>query len=118
MARRSDGELEREIMQVLWAQQVPMPPSEVRAHTRGDLAYTSVATVLIRLWEKGLVRRHQSGRAYAYEPAISREEWYSNKLNAVLAEAPNHRDLLAGFVGRLSKRDLVELRNLLAERDK
>ena len=92
-----------------------MRPSEVRALTSGNLAYTSVATVLTRLWEKGLVERIQVGRAFAYSSAVSRDEWDSRRMAAVLDEAPDHHALLAKFVGRLSKKDLADLRRVLGE---
>ncbi len=115
MVKRADGELEFEILTILWASVAPLQPSEVRERTSGDLAYTSVATVLTRLWEKGLVARTQTGRAYAYSAAVSRADWDSRRMAAVLDEAPDHHSLLAKFVGRLSKKDLAELRRVLDE---
>ena len=115
MVKRADGELELEVLTILWEGAAPLQPAEVRERTRGNLAYTSVATVLTRLWEKGLVIRTQAGRAYAYSAAVSRDEWNSRRMTAVLDEAPDHHALLAKFVGRLSKKDLAELRRVLEE---
>ena len=115
MAKRADGELELEILTILWESSAPLQPAEVRRRTKGNLAYTSVATVLTRLWEKGLVTRLASGRAYAYSAAVSRDEWDSRRMVAVLDDAPDHQALLAKFVGRLSKKDLAELRRVLDE---
>ena len=42
-----------------------LTPGEVRDALGGDLAYTTVMTVLTRLFEKGLVTRTQQGRAFA-----------------------------------------------------
>lgn len=117
MVKRADGELELEVLTILWASDVALQPAEVRRRTEGNLAYTSIATVLTRLWEKGLVTRTQVGRAYAYSAAASRDEWDSRRMAAVLDEAPDHHALLAKFVGRLSKKDLAELRRVLDEAD-
>jgi len=34
-------------------------------------------------------------------------------MNAILNETKNHRELLAGFVGKLSKRDQKDLKHIL-----
>jgi predicted transcriptional regulator len=64
--------LELEIMQVLWATG-PSPVSAVQDKLGGDLAYTTVQTMLNVLLRKKKVRRTQAGRAFAYEAAVSRE---------------------------------------------
>ena len=38
-------------------------------------------------------------------------------MNAILNEATNHRELLAGFVGKLSKRDRKDLHQILGQGD-
>ena len=53
-------------MRVLWARDEPMSPAEVLEGLDSDLAYTSLATVLNRLCEKGLVSRRRSGRKFLY----------------------------------------------------
>ena len=115
MVKRADGSLELEIMQILWSRQSPMSPNEVREHLSGNLAYTSVATVLTRLCEKNQVKRSIAGRNYVYVASILREDWYSNRMSAILNETKNHRELLAGFVGKLSKRDRKDLQRILGE---
>jgi len=113
VVKKPDGTLEMEILHILWSQTQPLSPGEVRARVTGDLAYTSVATVLTRLVDKELVHRHRHGRSFVYAPALSQDEWLSDKLSAVLDESPDRSNLLAAFVGQLSKRDVRELRKLL-----
>ena len=66
------GPLESEVMDILWQAAQPMTVREVmeRANRgrRGQLAYTTVMTVMSRLAEKGILRRERQGRGYAYEP--------------------------------------------------
>ena len=64
--------LELEIMQVLWASG-PGPVSAVQERLGGDLAYTTVQTMLNVLLRKKKVRRAQVGRAFTYEAAVSRD---------------------------------------------
>lgn len=113
MGKRADGELEREVLAVLWSTTDPLSIADVQSQLRGDLAYTTVATVLGRLVTKGSATRLSLGRAYAYQAAITRDEWFASKMVAVLNDTPNHRRLLAGFVNKLSARDRESLRALL-----
>jgi BlaI family transcriptional regulator, penicillinase repressor len=64
--------LELEIMQVLWDTGASTV-SEVQDRLEGELAYTTVQTMLNVLVRKKKVRRARVGRAYAYEPALTRE---------------------------------------------
>ena len=65
--------LELEIMQVLWAAEGPCTVAAVQEQLGGGLAYTTVQTMLNVLLRKKKVRRAAQGRAFAYQPAISRE---------------------------------------------
>ena len=64
--------LELRIMQVLW-EAGPCTVSEVQAKLEAELAYTTVQTMLNVLLRKSKVRRVQEGRAFRYQPAVSRE---------------------------------------------
>jgi BlaI family penicillinase repressor len=64
--------LELEIMQVLW-EAGPCTVAEVQPKLQGELAYTTVQTMLNVLLRKGKVKRVQEGRAFRYRPAVSRE---------------------------------------------
>ena len=64
--------LELQIMQVLW-DAGPSTVADVQVKLGSDLAYTTVQTMLNVLLRKKKVRRTPVGRAFAYQPAISRE---------------------------------------------
>jgi BlaI family transcriptional regulator, penicillinase repressor len=64
--------LELQIMQVLW-EAGPSTVADVQAKLGSDLAYTTVQTMLNVLLRKKKVRRSPLGRAFAYQPDISRE---------------------------------------------
>lgn len=115
MSKRADGELELEVLHILWGSEQPLHIGEVQELLKSDLAYTSVATVLARLTTKELVQRKPLGRSYVYEPAISYNDWCAGKMMAVLHETSNHRMLLAGFVSKLSSKDRLALQSLLSE---
>jgi BlaI family transcriptional regulator, penicillinase repressor len=67
--------LELEIMKVLW-EVGPAAVQTVQEHLAPDrkLAYNTVQTMLNVLHRKGKVRRELQGRAYVYEPVVSRAQ--------------------------------------------
>jgi len=115
MARRPDGALEHDIMVVLWAADGPLHPGVVKERLTTDLAYTSVATVLGRLHTKGLVRRTETGRAYAYEASVDESQLAVQRIGALLSATSDKGQVLAGFVSSLSKKDLAALRAMLGQ---
>lgn len=111
--RREMGALEHEVLSELWALGEPATPAVVLGARGSDLAYTTVMTILTRLWEKGLVTRKRSGRAYAYTPAVTEAELTARRMRATLATASDQKAALGKFVGSLSAREARTLRALL-----
>ena len=75
-ARKSPRQLtplELQIMHVLW-DTGPAPVQVVQERLSGELAYTTVQTMLNVLHRKGRVKRALRGKAYLYAPVISREK--------------------------------------------
>ena len=65
---------ESEVMDIVWAQNSVTVHDVVAALDR-DLAYTTVMTTLKILEDKNFVRRGSKvGRAYTYEPVVSRDQ--------------------------------------------
>ena len=78
------------------------------------LAYTTVLTILIRLWRKGLLERPaKAGHAYTYRPAVSEADYAAQHMEAALTRARDRAAVLNRFVGNLSARDAAVLRDLL-----
>jgi predicted transcriptional regulator len=65
--------LELKIMQVLW-RLGPCQVQAVQQELEGELAYTTVQTMLNVLERKGRVTRRLSGRAYEYRAAVTKEK--------------------------------------------
>ncbi len=112
------GELEAKVMDVLWDEGGWLTPSEVhrRLMRRRRLAYTTVMTVLVRLYEKGVVDRKRDGRAYAYHPVLNREEHAAARMGEVLAAAGDRSAALSRFAGSLSPAERAQLRRALRSR--
>jgi BlaI family penicillinase repressor len=64
--------LELQIMQVLW-HAGPCTVAEVQQKLQPELAYTTVQTMLNVLLRKAKVKRVQEGRAFRYQPTVTRE---------------------------------------------
>lgn len=98
-------------MNLLWRLDVPLTPAEVLTEIRQDheVAYTTVMTVLVRLWKKGRVTRSKDGRAYRYLPTETRAEYESRRMTEILRSVDDEALTLARFVERLnrSERDLL-----------
>jgi predicted transcriptional regulator len=67
------GDLQLRIMKVLW-NSAPATVAEVQEQLDGPaLAYTTVATMLRKMEDRGLVRHRRRQRRFVYVPAVSVE---------------------------------------------
>jgi predicted transcriptional regulator len=85
------GSLETEVLLSLRELQ-EAPAREVRKSLEGRgirVAYTTVATILSRLFEKGMVKRRREtcrgGERYVYRPADVEQKYLENLLKGVVA---------------------------------
>lgn len=113
MSRRPDGELEADILQALWSLDRPASPNDVLTEMQTDLAYTSIATVLGRLCDKGLVDRQRQGRSFAYTASSSEADLTARKIHSLLDATKDRASALAGFANGLDREDAASLAALL-----
>lgn len=115
MAKLPMGELEAAVMQVVWDRGGWLTPGEVHEvlDAQRPLAYTTVMTILVRLWQKGRLERQRDGRSYAYRPLQTREEYAASRMGEVLVGAGDRPAALSHFVRRLSGADRAQLRRML-----
>jgi predicted transcriptional regulator len=111
-ARRRPGELENQVLAVLWDAAAPMSPGEVQAELGSGLAYATVSTILHRLDSKGLVTRTKVGRAHQFAPSITRSSYVSDQVRRLL-EHGDRSAVLQGFLAGLSHDDELLLLALL-----
>jgi predicted transcriptional regulator len=109
------GSLEDSVMRFLWTQDGAATTAEVHAEVGTDLAYTTVMTILTRLWKKGQVERDRVGRAYAYRPVRSEADHEAGRMRKALDSAGDREAALSSFTETLSESDLETLRSLLDE---
>lgn len=109
------GALESGVLRCLWQADKALTPADVLAAIDDPPAYTTIMTILTRLWQKGLVDREQRGRAFAYRPLVSESELAARRMRATLEAASDRQGALSHFVGTLSKREERALRKILDE---
>ncbi|WP_084219872.1 BlaI/MecI/CopY family transcriptional regulator [Spirillospora albida] len=113
------GELERTVMEVLWAREdagsgaaTARDVSRALAGDR-DLAHTTVMTVLDRLAKKGFLDRERDGRAWRYRPVESREGYIAELMLGALNETGDRDAALVHFVRSVSSDEIDVLRQAL-----
>lgn len=114
------GPLEAEILGVLWAGGgwASAPEIHEQLASARPLAYTTVSTVLIRLWHKGHVERVRDGRSFAYRPVRTREEHTAARMAQLLAGIEDRPGALSWFLGFLDRDERAQLRRLLKRDDR
>jgi predicted transcriptional regulator len=112
-ARRGQGELEAQVLGALRAAEGPVDTAWVQERVGGDLAYTTVITILTRLLAKGAVAREKSGRAFVWYPVADEAGLAALRMRRLLDQERDREAVLASFVTSLPAGDERLLRELL-----
>ncbi|AVX21068.1 MAG: BlaI/MecI/CopY family transcriptional regulator [Bacillota bacterium] len=117
------GELEAEIMEIVWQHDRPVTVREVyeELRERRSIAYTTVMTIMSRLAEKELLQKTQESNYYLYSPVYSREEFTTKVVSLVLDGllADFAQPVLSHLVEKIQDEDeekLAQLEQLIRER--
>ncbi|HLD73791.1 MAG TPA: BlaI/MecI/CopY family transcriptional regulator [Bdellovibrionota bacterium] len=121
------GPLEMEVMGV-FKDNPEMTVTEVQKKLRGlqhELAYTTVMTILSRLYKKGFLKRNKQGRQFFYSQADSMgvAQLGTNLLTKVRRALFKNRMLepvlaLLEDDSELSERELIKLKNIVDKKIK
>ncbi|MGW5769503.1 BlaI/MecI/CopY family transcriptional regulator [Streptomyces longwoodensis] len=111
--RRAQGELEGLVLAALREADGPATAGWVQERLGGDLAYTTVITILTRLLAKGAVTRERAGRSFAWTPVSDRAGLAAHRMRKVLDRESDREAVLASFVTSLDAGDERLLRELL-----
>jgi predicted transcriptional regulator len=109
------GALEEQVMLRLWAAGRPLAVRDVREALlpERDLAYTTVMTVLDKLYRKRVLDRHPEGRAYRYEPVLSRDAHTAGLMREDWLSGGGRAAALVHFVAGMSPEQVEILRDAL-----
>jgi predicted transcriptional regulator len=110
---RGRGDLEQQVFAALAASAEPMTTGEVRDAIGGDLAYTTVMTVLTRLHVKGLATRDRVGRSFAYTAVVDAAEVTAHQIHRLLDARGDRAAVLTRFASGLSPEESRLLVGLL-----
>ncbi|MCI0383111.1 BlaI/MecI/CopY family transcriptional regulator [Streptomyces sp. CNQ085] len=111
--RRGQGELEVQVLLALRQAPGPVDTAWVRERLGGDLAYTTVITILTRLLAKGAVVREKVGRSFVWSPTADEAGLAALRMRRVLDGESDRHAVLASFVTSLPPGDERLLRELL-----
>ncbi|WP_462203546.1 BlaI/MecI/CopY family transcriptional regulator [Frankia sp. CcWB3] len=113
--RRAAGELEREVLALLWAAAEPLMPFQVQRRLGRGLAQSTVATTLLRLVAKGLAERAPHGRGFAYRPLQRAEDHAAEQMMNFLGRGDDPGAVLRCFARHLPPHHRDVLRQELAD---
>ncbi|GAA4585598.1 BlaI/MecI/CopY family transcriptional regulator [Planotetraspora phitsanulokensis] len=111
--KRANGEREAEILNLLQQADGALTPGEVAERLGGKPTYSTVVTILTRMYAKQLLTRSPRGRAYAYTPVTDDPGFAARRMRTVLEGRPDREAVLARFADGLSDADADLLRQLL-----
>lgn len=112
------GELEATIMDRMWQADAPRSVRDILAELQAEreIAYTTVMTVMERLFRKGLLSRVAVGRAHHYSPSQSRADYTAGLMAEALSHSTNKAETLVHFAERVTAREAKQLAKALATR--
>jgi predicted transcriptional regulator len=80
--KRIFGELELQVMNVLWEKK-EASVYDVQNSIGSDVAYTTILTVLSRMYNKGMVDRSKVGKNYVYCLKVEKSQAISTMLDKI-----------------------------------
>ncbi|MGW6915104.1 BlaI/MecI/CopY family transcriptional regulator [Kitasatospora sp. NPDC054939] len=113
--RRAHGELEAAVLAVLQQAAEPATVTWVQDRLDGGLSYSTVITILSRLYEKQSVIRVREGRGYLWSAAGDGAGLAAIRMRQVLDGESDRGAVLTSFVSCLRSDDEALLRALLTE---
>jgi BlaI family penicillinase repressor len=121
MARQTLGDLQHAIMSILW-QRGEATSAEVHEalHDSRGLAFTTIATMLRKMEEKGVVAHRTNGRQFVYRATVSEDQVRRSMVGELVGRlfGGDPRALVAHLVSEneIDADELDELRRRLSRR--
>jgi predicted transcriptional regulator len=117
------GDLQLRIMKTLWERgQASAAEVQEALGAETGLAYTTVATMLRKMEQRGLVKHHAEGRRFIYRPAVAPETVTRSMADDLLERLfeGSLADMLSHLLStrEVSREELRELERLIQERKK
>lgn len=115
--RRVRGELESEVLRLLWSQDAPVTSRILRDAFAEEKrpALTTLLTILDRLERKGLVVRSAASGGALFGAARSESAEAASAMERALSAVGDRQAALVHFAGRLRDEDVAALRKALGD---
>lgn len=113
---RRFGELEAQVMDRIWAREGTTTVRDVYEQLRRDreIAYTTVMSTMDTLHRKGWLTRERRGKAFAYWPVLSREEYSARLIREALDTGGDSGAVLTHLFDQMSDEQAATVRDTLA----
>ncbi len=114
------GDLQLQVMEVVWRlgrATVAEVHEALSAHRR--IAYTTVLTTMRALERRGMLTHEAVGKAYRYEPAVSREDYTSASVGRLVEDLfeGSEQKLLCHLLGaeRIRRKEMDRIRRIIRD---
>lgn len=101
------GELETEVMEIIWSFEKPVSVLEVVKvlSKKRSIAYTTVMTIMVRLVEKGILTRKLAETSFLYQPKLSQEKFVAKSVHNIFNSAISNlgQEAVTHFAKELEK---------------
>jgi predicted transcriptional regulator len=117
-AMRPFGDLEADVMRVLWAGDEPLTIHAIHDTLSAEgreVAYTTVMTVTERLRTKGWLERVKVSRSFRYSPLRTADDYSAELMEQALDTSADRAGALLRFAGRLDADEAAALRRALLD---
>lgn len=108
---------EEELMNYLWELEKAFMKDLLDAYPEPKPAPTTLATLLKRMKDKGVLDYHVYGKSREYYPLIKKKDYFANHVNGLIRNFFNNSaSQFASFFTKetnLSKKELEELKSLI-----
>jgi predicted transcriptional regulator len=120
--KRIFGELELKVMNVLWEKK-EASVYEVQHAIGKDVAYTTILTVLSRMFSKGMVDRSKVGKNYVYSIKVGKNQAVTSMLDKIKKSVFGGKSFqmvnyLIDNADDIQDEELVLISNLIEKRKK
>lgn len=101
------GKLESEIMEIIWHKKKSVSVKSIAEviNKKRKIAYTTVMTIMCRLADKGILKRHLDGQCYLYKPRLTREQFTARAVHAIFSATVSNlgQEVFVHFVKEIQK---------------
>ena len=112
---RGFGDLEAVVMDRVWEREGMSLVRDVFEDLRQqrDIAYTTVMSTMDNLHRKGWLARERQGKAFAYWPILSRDEYSARLMREALDAGSDSGAVLTHLVEQMTEDEAATLRQAL-----